>query len=445
MLTLKELQRELEDLKKNKNSINLVEQPQSKNKTPLLTRASAPILFIITSLLSYGHKIPMVSKLINILSIWYGRTTWWKLLITLRKVFIVVNALIGIYTVLKISGFSSHNLLGGIYFMGYTYFEMFISTLSRLFKWLSSFFDYITPDVPKPKPTIHMPWPNIKDFNWATRPMNPNGIGEIVDFAKIQDFYPPRVTSVSSDWNLSSWLWYGGIAIVTMGALYLGYVLITSPEFIDSIAPSTKITPPTPPSDPSIPHTPPSDGTSFLSIIGHKISNIINPFKWFNTQAQINSQFNNFMERQYNPATHNNQLYPFTVDNPYLPWYKKLTLAMFGESKADEAIRLSHIDFAYRDYDVIRVGVHSPYVGTVGLGINSPSDWNNLLRLNSLPPTPTHSPTIPPIDLPDVAQWQSHSINRNVEQIATSSNVTVEALDNIYNRYNFLDSDETID
>jgi hypothetical protein len=53
---------------------------------------------------------------------------------------------------------------------------------------------------------------------------------------------------------------------------------------------------------------------------------------------------------------------------------------------------------------------------------------------------PVHTPTIPPIDLPDVAEWQSHSI----EQIATSSNVTVEVLDSNYNRYNFLD-EEVID
>jgi hypothetical protein len=159
MLTLKELQRELEDLKKNKT--NLVEHPQSKNNSPLLSRASAPILFIITSLLSYGHKIPFISKIINLLSLWYGKTTWWKLLIKARKIFVICNAMIGVYTVLKISGFSSDNLVSGVFLMGYTYYEMFMSSISRLFHWLSKFFDYVTPDVPKPKPTIHMPWPSI--------------------------------------------------------------------------------------------------------------------------------------------------------------------------------------------------------------------------------------------------------------------------------------------
>jgi hypothetical protein len=58
-------------------------------------------------------------------------------------------------------------------------------------------------------------------------------------------------------------------------------------------------------------------------------------------------------------------LYPFTVENPYLPWYKKLTLSMFGESKADEALRLSRLDFAFRELDKIRVGVHSPSVASI--------------------------------------------------------------------------------
>jgi hypothetical protein len=315
-------------------------------------------------LLSYGHKIPFISKIINLLSLWYGRTTWWKLLIKARKIFVICNAMIGVYTVLKISGFSSDNLVSGVFLMGYTYYEMFMSSISRLFHWLSKFFDYVTPDVPKPKPTIHMPWPNIKDFNWATRPMNPNGIGEIVDFAKIQDFYPPRVTSVSSDWSVSSWLWYAGIAIVTVGVLYLGYTLITSPEFVDKIAPSTRVTPPTPPTDPSIPHTPPSDGTSFLAYIRNKI----NPFKWFSTQAQIDNQFTNFMHKQYDLAHADKSLYPFTVENPYDSWFKKLSKALFGESSVDQAERFRLQDFAYRDYDKIRVGV---------------SDLNGLLILES--------------------------------------------------------------
>jgi hypothetical protein len=282
----------------------------------------------------------MVSKLITLLSMWYGRTTWWKLLIKARKIFIICNALIGVYTIMKITGFSSDNLVSGVFLMGYTYYDMFISTLSRLLHWISKFFDYITPDVPKPKPTMQIPWPNTKEFTWATRPMNPDGLGKIMDLAQNQDFYKSVRGSSSSEWNIPSWVWYGAITVITVGALYLGYVLITSPEFIDSIVPKTKITPPTPPTDPTdeiLFQTPASDEMSFLAYIRNKI----NPFKWFNTQDQVNNQFNNFMERQYNVAHADMSLYPFTVNNPYLPWYKKLSFAMFGESQADEIVRIN--------------------------------------------------------------------------------------------------------
>jgi hypothetical protein len=80
---------------------------------------------------------------------------------------------------------------------------------------------------------------------------------------------------------------------------------------------------------------------------------------------------------------------------------------------------------------MIKLGVHSPSIGTIGLGVNSPftSEWDKLVKLGSIPQTPIHSPTLAQIDIPDVAEWQSHSVERSVEQIATSSRVTVEALD----------------
>jgi hypothetical protein len=49
-------------------------------------------------------------------------------------------------------------------------------------------------------------------------------------------------------WSIPSWLWYAclrrqaytGLTIVGLGIIYLTYSLITSPDFISSIAPETK-------------------------------------------------------------------------------------------------------------------------------------------------------------------------------------------------------------
>lgn len=68
---------------------------------------------------------------------------------------------------------------------------MFIATVTRLFKWLLK-----------------------------------NGLGDILD------------TNKSSDWSVPSWLWYAGLAIISIGIIYVGYNLIYLPEFMDKITPS---------------------------------------------------------------------------------------------------------------------------------------------------------------------------------------------------------------
>lgn len=66
------------------------------------------------------------SKIISLLKIWCGRMTWWSLLVTIRKGFVILNALIGVYATFKMTGFSTDNLFGGFIAVGHTYLEMLI-------------------------------------------------------------------------------------------------------------------------------------------------------------------------------------------------------------------------------------------------------------------------------------------------------------------------------
>jgi hypothetical protein len=111
----------------------------------------------------------------------------------------------------------------------------------------------------------------------------------------------------------------------------------------------------------------------------------MNPFNYFSTQAQLDNQFNHFLQRQYNIAQADKSLYPFTVENPYHPWYKKLSIAMFGESSIDQAQRFRYQDIAYRDYNTIKVGVHSPSVASLGIGSPSVfhSAWDDIQQTNT--------------------------------------------------------------
>jgi hypothetical protein len=40
-------------------------------------RSSMFMLWVISGILGYAHKIPFIGKTIALLSLWYGRTTWW--------------------------------------------------------------------------------------------------------------------------------------------------------------------------------------------------------------------------------------------------------------------------------------------------------------------------------------------------------------------------------
>ena len=81
------------------DALNAANKPVQSNTGKIMS------LFALTSLIAYAHKLPGVSKLTNLLSLWYGRTTWWQMLIYIRKGFIVLNALIGLYATFKITIF----------------------------------------------------------------------------------------------------------------------------------------------------------------------------------------------------------------------------------------------------------------------------------------------------------------------------------------------------
>ena len=192
-----------------KINTNLVEDSNKKSAFKRLA-----LLFTITGVLAYAHKLPIISQIVTMLSLWYGKTTWWGIMVGLRKFFIVCNAMIGVYVVLKHSIYNADTFFAGLAIMGQTYFEMFIATVTRLFKWLFSLFDFFTPDVPKPQPKFYNQWSwdtlqqNDKlwkwGYGWHMRPMT-DGIG-----AHAVDLFESLKSSkstTSSDWSIPSWLW----------------------------------------------------------------------------------------------------------------------------------------------------------------------------------------------------------------------------------------------
>jgi hypothetical protein len=191
------------------------------------------LLYIFTGILAYAHKIPLLGRVISLITFWYGKTTWWRMLVKIRKIFIIVNAIIGILMVYKTVGFSSDNILAGFAGMGHTYIELFTNLTKEMFNWFVKLFDHkVIPNVPKPGN-------NPSSYFWSPRGM---------DMAWHQKL--PKLDSIPSEWvtnpfqvNINpstpwymewkTWFYVAG----TIGALYFGYKFIIDPLFISNIVP----------------------------------------------------------------------------------------------------------------------------------------------------------------------------------------------------------------
>jgi len=370
-------------------------------------KSSGIWLFLITGILGYAHRMPIVGKILTVLSLWYGKTSWWKILSKLRRIFIIFNALIGVVLVFKTTGFSTDNIFAGFAAVGYTYFEILTNFTTRLFKWFVELFDHkIVPNVPSNKPSFTKSVWTPKDYHLY----NPF-LSEKLDGFSLREFYKYPGININIDttpWykDWSTLLWIGG-SIVGIGVAYLGYKLFTDPMYFHSILgtkPTITHTGPTPPINPAdnLEFSPESSGSTtptgsrigdafiFINNSYKTVINKLNPFNWVLGSSEAASQFERFMDTQNNMNTANRRLYPFTSDNPYDSWLKKLRIHYLGETPIEITERISAINYADRVYDhIIKVqDLKGKAVDRGGLTI-----WSNKT-------TPVSSPALASLGLP---------------------------------------------
>jgi small basic protein len=182
-ITLKSLQKELEQLKSVRATKGVTKISSAPAKAPkgsvethkssvahdiknsyiqnLHMKSSMFVLWLLSWALLFINKVPMLKYIFSFLSMYYGRTTIWQNLVKVRKIFIVFNAIIGVWMVYKSLDFGIDNLLAGFIGMGNTYLEIFSSLTKRLFNWFFELFDYkVVPNVPGTKPSIPKPHPS---------------------------------------------------------------------------------------------------------------------------------------------------------------------------------------------------------------------------------------------------------------------------------------------
>jgi len=148
-LTMKKLQAEIDKLKSTKASTESTNDIKNSYIQNLHMKSSMFMLWIVSAVLSFANKVPYIRKVITGLSLIYGRTTIWKVLVKLRKLFIMFNAAIGVFMVFKTVGFGYENVLAGFVGMGHSYLEIFTNFTKRLFQWFVELFDHkVIPNVP---------------------------------------------------------------------------------------------------------------------------------------------------------------------------------------------------------------------------------------------------------------------------------------------------------
>lgn len=206
-----------------------------------------------------------------------------------------------------------------------------------------------------------------------------------IDISKYRDLYksPFNVTIDTTpwyrDWTWSTLFWICG-GICTAGIFYVGYQSWYEPMYIYNWIkgiPSIRHTGATPPTDniyttrrpfrvrpstfgpvlddsPSLFDKGKSVSKGFVSAYKY-LTYKINPFNWVASVSETREQFKTFMEYQNNVVTADRNLYPFTNDNPFDSWFKKLRIHYFGESATELVNRLGVKDVAEEIYNEIKV------------------------------------------------------------------------------------------
>jgi hypothetical protein len=374
-LTLKALKQELDRIKASKLRTNSSDDGDSskvglhgiKNSyiNNLYSKSGAFWLYLVTGVLGYAHKIPVIGKVLSLLSLWYGRTTIWKILVKIRKIFIVFNAIIGVYIVFKSVGFSTDNLMAGFYGVGHTYVETLFSLTKRLFNWFVELFDHkVVPNVPGTGPNT----PKVYNpLGWYTKPMHNAPLSErILDLGNLNknlftDPFNININVQSTPWyrDYTTWLWIAGVTC-TLGLAFLGYKMIMDPTILqnltggDVVNPSPKISPKGGPSinvQGAEPDITLADNRSskalgkakdivvgFVNLPG-LVFNKLNPFNYIVGAEATKAQMDQFISIQNDLNKADLKYYPFTPDNPFDSWITKMKKHLFGETELQKWMR----------------------------------------------------------------------------------------------------------
>ena len=405
------------------------------------TMKSSLFLMYLMSVAVYILKnMPFTSKLISGVSILYGKAKVLKILALFRKLFVLFNALIGVLTVYKLTGVLDGSVVAGITGLGNTYIEIFTNFSKKVFDWFFDLFDQKI--VPKGSD-------DSKSFFSSSGSTSANISSKGSVHGAPQGYWESLnknyLTKIDESENIS---WYrdlttwgyilGGVAIavtvVGIGYICYSYWVETLPSAEHRGTNTGQPLSGTIPSgegghpridvnSPGGTNLPPTNGgnssssSSFWGGIKSVFSGIGGAYttatNYMNPVSRINqwlgvahgpdnvSDYRRFMESQRDLAHSNTAFFPHTANNPFDPWYKKLRLAVLGETLSERNQRLDWVrNNIWSQIPNVDPNIQSAFGNPGGLGIHfpphSPSPWGTRTavatvktKLATLPPTPS--------------------------------------------------------
>lgn len=322
-LTLKALKEQLDKLQNNHNApINNI-------------KSSFKIIYLISLLGYIIGKIPFLNKYIKGIKSVVAKTSIWSVLVILRKTFIVMNALIGMWLIFKITGWSEFSFIGIVSTFGNAYIDIFSTFCLKAFNWIYELFDTkIVPDIPSNKPKN--PW--SQTTGWNVRPMSQPNYMEIAESAK--SWYSSPTPPANDSWLTSwkTWAFIGG-SIITIFALYTGYV------FVSDWFKGPNVNTQAPPQDAA-------NSKGFFKTVAdvlviNRIANVTNglsQIKEYFIPSMSEQDFHNVQFNRRVPYQQKfHQYWPFTAYDPSDPWYDRLRKRIVGETSEEESRRKLHL------------------------------------------------------------------------------------------------------
>ena len=404
---------------------------------------SSPLLgFLGMQLLAIGlflgKKLPLLGMIGKILHYYLGKTSIWSLLVLSRKAFITLNAIIGVFFILKMTGLDITTILSNYSILGNTYLEILQGVVKNSFNWIFDLLDMKI--VPQDKPGNPGSWWNPWNSGGGGSPESPiqntppkqssenfptvRSLDEVLGkdpkkYSLREAYRTAQIIHEASpwykDWHTYAYIAFGlagSVAVIGLGMLIYSYtpwgiadVKGKAPEasgsnvkLPDSFNPFS-IIPFFAKYFPTKWTLPAVDIRSLnpAHLVGY-VKESYTSFVGNITQTQANNELDAVRYQRSLNAT-NESLYPFTPVTNNESLYFKIGRYFYGEDDTSKLARARHLKHFYKElgYDLndrenpIVAAIHAKVYECTGFALRT--DHERLAKkLNFVPNTPHDSP-----------------------------------------------------